>query len=1199
MKKTLPTGFLKPITFLFAFLFSVSLSWGQIINIKNQSFENSGNNWNYSVNPDSYNISGDVWDIVASLSSISPNEGSKFWGMQDLDNNNGGGSFAHTLTFSNENISAYSDVELSFFYHTIGYDSTDSLSYELVIDNVSQGEVLLPKDDSGTISINISTDYPSANEVGIIISAKQNGGSDYAGVDNFQLNGISANANDLTTEVYEPTNQVVSNEIIAADVTTSSNSEEIFGFIVEDQASGDGLPTNITKINFVPGANNTADWTDHIQGIVIFDENLTTFTPTVTITDNLISLEFSTPISIADGDSLEFLTGIYLNTTNIVDQSIIQFEIPGTGHGFQSDINGSSFADPLLFGAITGNNITIDVDFTESRFFQQPTNTVINTVMDPGVMVAAVDVNGNVDTEYNLDLSVTSTGSLVGSPVVETAVNGIANFNNLVHSALGTGFTLTVSDDLLPDLTSDSFDILAIPSVPTPGSIYITEISDANDFENEFIEIFNITNQAIDLSTTKLVMLPQGTVWDLSDFNPTTIPAKGFAIISRGNNKSQFENEFGSLNANTNFIEGSGGMFFGTDRSFQLFEGGTADVADGTLIDETGTSTANGQRIYQNIFTGVFVDNLQSNANPGELDYLLYANGAWINNDAVDDINDQDVLFYDNFTANSPITTNNLYIDAGKTLKVQDYLLVEGNEVVINGDLLFASESPTQIGTLGPLSSSAIITGEASVERIIPPTRAFRFLSSSVTTSTSINANWQEGVHNTSTTGNFNQNPNPGFGTHITGSTSGANGLDATDSGNPSLFTYDNATLDWNAVTNTDTNTLTSGEAYRIMIRGSRGVDVTNNETIPDTTRLRMKGSLTNPSVDVIIPTSSLNTNTNAYNFVGNPYQAVIDMNSVLNASTDLNTNQYYVWDPNKNVRGAYVTVSLPAGINSDASEANQFAQPNQAFFVQTNGANPKAVFAQSHKVNEGLTQVFKSNTVEDLQLTVQLFAQLNATNEEILTDSFMVLFNDQYSNDVTDEDAGKLGNLDENIALVNDNSYLSIEKRSLPFTGETLPFFNNNYRNSNYTLKIEAPVFNEVEAYLVDNYLQEQTLLNSGENVITFMIDEEVSESISDSRFSIIFEESSLQVVDKEVAFAVYPNPFKEGGITINSSQLEGKNVKIQVSSILGQEVYQTELEMTSNTIQLQELNKLNSGVYILSLTTEGQTFTKKIIKK
>ena len=77
--------------------------------------------------------------------------------------------------------------------------------------------------------------------------------------------------------------------------------------------------------------------------------------------------------------------------------------------------------------------------------------------MTPDVSVSAVDANGNVDTSYDLDIEITSTGTLTGSPITATPVNGVATFTGLTHTVIGTALVLTADDGLSLPLVSRDF----------------------------------------------------------------------------------------------------------------------------------------------------------------------------------------------------------------------------------------------------------------------------------------------------------------------------------------------------------------------------------------------------------------------------------------------------------------------------------------------------------------------------------------------------------------------------------------------------------------------------------------------------------------------------------------------------------------------------------------------------------------------
>jgi hypothetical protein len=209
--------------------------------------------------------------------------------------------------------------------------------------------------------------------------------------------------------------------------------------------------------------------------------------------------------------------------------------------------------------------------------------------------------------------------------------------------------------------------------------------------------------------------------------------------------------------------------------------------------------------------------------------------------------------------------------------------------IFTTGGHLTLKSNSSGTAIVNPLGSTASISGNVTTEQYIPAKRAYRLISPTVTTSTSIYQNWQE---NGGSTG--------GLGTHITGSTTGANGFDQTLTGNASLYTFNNSTQTWSAISNTNSNTLSAGTPYRLMMRGDRTVSLATNTPTPTNTVIRATGTLFTGS-KVVSDFNSTNGNTN---FVGNPYQAPVDMGTVLNNSTNLSKTTLYIWDPRLSTRG-------------------------------------------------------------------------------------------------------------------------------------------------------------------------------------------------------------------------------------------------------------------------------------------------------
>ena len=290
-----------------------------------------------------------------------------------------------------------------------------------------------------------------------------------SGAEDWRILDISIEeTTDADTEIFAPINQIAGATVVAENSTAIGTAVDALDFFIEDQGTTDGQPTNVTTMRFIPGPNNTADWSDQIQGVTLLDGNLTNpITPTtvINITDTEITVIFDSPIIIPDNSSLEFILGFYLNSTNIIDGSIIQLQIDDIASGFVANDTGSTFIDPFTLGDVIGNNFTIDVDVTQLVFTQQPpAETGIGIAMTD-VIVQAQDGNNNIDVDYNLDINITSTGLLASSPVTETAINGVATFSTITHTAAGTGLVLTADDTLFPTVISGSFDIVVLPTI--------------------------------------------------------------------------------------------------------------------------------------------------------------------------------------------------------------------------------------------------------------------------------------------------------------------------------------------------------------------------------------------------------------------------------------------------------------------------------------------------------------------------------------------------------------------------------------------------------------------------------------------------------------------------------------------------------------------------------------------------------------
>ena len=579
------------------------------------------------------------------------------------------------------------------------------------------------------------------------------------------------------------------------------------------------------------------------------------------------------------------------------------------------------------------------------------------------------------------------------------------------------------------------------------------------------------------------------------------------------------------------------------------------------------------------------------------------------------------------------ITVNNaagVTVASGSNkLNVLGVLTSTAGTITTNGNLVLKSTA-TEEGTIGTVATCPTnpFSGNVTVERYIPANqRSYRFLTPGVTTSTSINANWQEGA--TSST----NNPNPGYGTHITGSTNGANGLDATLSGSPSLYSYNAGNQLWSAITNTATPTFKAGEGYQLMVRGSRAIDLTNVTTpTPDNTVIRSTGALS--VCDVSFTTSSAVPLSNAatgWSFIGNPYWSIVDLNTVTKTNIE---STYYYWDPTLtglNNRGAYATLTID-GIggeisNNISSNVSKYLQPGQGFFIRNTSSSPSLTFKESDKVTSAANKklIFQKNPVgsvmelgemdnarirgngssatEKVYLSLFLKEKLNVSP----ADGFALAYNSRYKNTQGAEDAAKFTNPDENIAALYNNSRFSIlgMQTSSYVNSDTIPITMWNLNDRDYVLQLNLTQYVDPqrEIFLLNRVSGIATKVdNTG--ILDFAFRPTVGVRTKDD-LAIVFNTSRIAPKPRNrKELVVFPNPTTTGIVQFSIPNTTGKlnlsqGAQAEVFDATGRSVMIGDVEMVGGSVGQLDLTNLSDGAYTMKVTIGGQVFMTKVIKQ
>ena len=552
------------------------------------------------------------------------------------------------------------------------------------------------------------------------------------------------------------------------------------------------------------------------------------------------------------------------------------------------------------------------------------------------------------------------------------------------------------------------------------------------------------------------------------------------------------------------------------------------------------------------------------------------------------------------FSGSGTTNTKNFTVTHSGTSLLSNRITMTGALTVSNGTLnannnLTLVSNAAGSAVIAPVLGS--ITGKVTVQRYIAlGKRAIRFLTPSVTTDDFISNNWQ-------------------LSTHITGSTTGANGFDTTVSGNPSLYTYDNQQATgsgWAAIATTNATNLNAMQGYRLLIRGDRTPTLITqasqvNMNVPIT--LSATGTVTtgtvtfNSSFTPVPINNTSNSTTDGYSLIGNPYVNTLNWNTL--TKTGL-TDAYYVWDSNMGTtdqRGRYVAYSTSTGpTNSGAGTSSviQYIQPGQAFFVKntTLGTAGSITFNETDKLGTNINNFYRTTTADLSRLELQVYQTSELALGGYPIDAAVSVFDNQFTNAIENGDVAKLSTGVENISFLNSNLTLAIDARpQVSNTDELLVQLEFFKANKNYTIRTHFNNFDPATTpFLVDTYLNQYTALaNTATTDVAFTTTTDAL-SYGTNRFKIVFQNNALNNPNFNAEnIVVYPNPVTNNQFNIAlPSNITGE-LTVKIINTIGQTVYQTKTE-AQNTITITPNSILAQGLYFVELTNKGKSSIKKI---
>ncbi len=506
-------------------------------------------------------------------------------------------------------------------------------------------------------------------------------------------------------------------------ITAAAGSVGVFRFDIRDgggAADADALGTELNSITFNVGTTNI----NYIRSAALFDGTaLRNNTPTISTGSGTITFSgLSGANFTATDDSFLTLTLRVSYLTTVVDNTQFQYTISAAS----ANASGSVFATANAGGAassITGDRNRIEVTADRLAFTTQPVTTPINTNMAPAVVVSTVDVNGNVDLDVNSGtVSITSTGTLTGSPVTASVTSGAATFSTLEHTVAQTARTLSATSSVsYTSATSNTFDLNTIVYA-TGDYRSLSSGTWANGGASTMWERWNTPSagwntgaNAPSYTTTNTIFIQNGhTITSGGSFgntvNLTIMDGGVFNCNHSGTTVATYIYDGGTLNINGSFTIASGGTFEVEDNADVII-----DFAYGNPV----TSIWNGTEIFHPNSNFTFTD-WDAAAD------ILVPDNTSISTNA-----------YSGYTA----AFGNIILDFGANLGASDDLTLLASGVNINlahGNVICRSNSTSgsdlRVGTTGTVTSG--IGGDFIVEGTYGSSHNINFKTSGILTFT-------------------------------------------------------------------------------------------------------------------------------------------------------------------------------------------------------------------------------------------------------------------------------------------------------------------------------------------------------------------------------------------------------------------------------------------------------------------------------
>jgi hypothetical protein len=433
----------------------------------------------------------------------------------------------------------------------------------------------------------------------------------------------------------------------------------------------------------------------------------------------------------------------------------------------------------------------------------------------------------------------------------------------------------------------------------------------------------------------------------------------------------------------------------------------------------------------------------------------------------------------------TPTLNTDFTLPAGKSLTLSgtaSLVIAAGKTLTIAGTADFGGKPVTLQSTVSGDAAIGQITGtlsnasQVTVERYIGTAkRAWRLLSIPVTGSNSLRTQWAGASANA----NAPTGETAGSGTLITGnalangsaaSSAGFDwysGMTATSASSVRFYSHNGTSGSFSGATNTpDITAAPAKQGYMLFVRGDRTVT-----TGSGTTTLKPSGTLRSGNQTILV--------SQAYEVIGNPYASAIDIDQVyLNSGNNAVINRnFWIWDATLGTAGGFRAISYGGSsytMTGGSGAATDYLKVRSggAFFVERNGAGGNLSIEENDKIDGSTAPVVFGSGQSAGDPSVLNIALQDGNGR--MTDGAALRLGASYKKEGNEVyDMLKINNFNENLSIVRDGRYLSIESRPIPSSTDTifLSAWNLPAGNHRLSLRLDNKISANLTATLRDAY--------------------------------------------------------------------------------------------------------------------------------